>query len=140
MECLAIIRNGVPNSHALISEINSVYCDEKKGLTTRIFFGNDLQARSGERFLWMSKKCHAHGVGFTPHLNNLVEFVEKGLGRRFLRDRGSHRTLARVMHGIACAQPGRPVQSRTWGLVRTLSHVRSSIRLDQTLRSNGLMP
>ena len=89
-ECLVIIRNGVPNVHALIAEINSVYCNEKEGLTTRTTFGTDLQARVGERFLWTSKKCHAHGLGFTPQINALVEFVEKGLHRRFLRGRGTH--------------------------------------------------
>ena len=33
-ECLVTIRNGVPNVHALVAEVHSVYCDEKQGLTT----------------------------------------------------------------------------------------------------------
>ena len=88
-ECVAIVRNGVPNVHALVTEINSVYCSPT--CTIRTSFGHDLQERVGERFLWTSKKCHAEKLGFTPHLNSLVEFVEKGLGgRRFLRGRGAH--------------------------------------------------
>ena len=79
---MTIVRNGVPNVHALITEINASYCRPK--CTTRTTFGRDLQDRVGERFLGTSKKCHAHihGLGFTPQLqlNALVEFVEKGLG------------------------------------------------------------
>ena len=95
--CLAIVSNGVPNMHALVSEINSVYCDAKQGHITRTTFGQELQpeAREGERFLWTSTTCNAQcqGLGYTPqgpHLSTLIEFVEKGLGHRRLRGCGPH--------------------------------------------------
>ena len=65
-ECLVIIRNGVPNVHALIAEINSVYCNEKQGLTSRTTFGTDLQARVGERFCGRLRNA-MHMAWGSPH-------------------------------------------------------------------------